>query len=84
MALYSWLCPTCGVRYRKMTDRKMSDFGEMSCDKDGSILVSENQVSSMVTERLDNGIMPKAIERLKDVEEMVKERSVVKEDSHLV
>jgi phage terminase large subunit GpA-like protein len=82
MAVYKWRCPTCGVGLRILADTRPTT--EKTCNKDGSVLVSENEVSSMVKERLDNGIMPKAVERIKDVEQMVKERSQDVKDPGLV
>jgi len=38
----------------------------------------------MVKETLDNGVMPRKVERLKDIEEMVQERGQEKKDPGLV
>jgi hypothetical protein len=35
-------------------------------------------------ERLDNGVMPRVVERLKDAEELVKTQSQGKEEDHIV
>jgi hypothetical protein len=56
--------------------------------KCGGNYKSETNPQATVYETLDNGIMPRKVERIKDVEEMVKQRSkdslTKKEDSHIV
>ena len=57
-----------------------------TCISCGKILErkNENKTSGTVKEVLDNGIMPRKVERLSNIEELIKERSREKEEPGIV
>lgn len=74
MPLYHYKCPSCGARTRKILEPTAAGFQD--CGVCGVKLEREpTAATAQVVETLDNGIMPRRIERLADAERMYKERS---------
>jgi hypothetical protein len=72
MAMYKWVCPKCGVHIRKLADvRPDTPF----CVKDNEKMLPDIGGSTSIMERLDNGVMPKIVERYKDAPGLTKEHS---------
>ena len=71
MPLYRWRCEKCGEATRKLLASRPK-LGTCCC---GGKLIFVTNAQAMVMESLDNGIMPRRVEQLKDVEELRKVRS---------
>ena len=74
MPLFKYLCQDCKKPHaRLLPASKANDPGP--CPSCGGVLVREaSGPSQQVIERLDNGLMPKAVEQLADSPRLVKER----------
>jgi len=69
MAVYHYVCPKCELFVK--TFKK-----GLKCNKCGTEMVRNSTGSRYdVKEVLDNGIMARRVERLKDIEEIMKDRS---------
>lgn len=71
MALFHYHCPVCGADERHL-ERKPSDRLCKACQK--PLTRAPRPPSSRVVERLDNGLMVKALERLADAPELHRAR----------
>ncbi len=73
MPLYNFHCATCGPVKRIL---KPAEVRGQLCPSCGVVLErTPEPPSSQVMERLDNGIMPRAVTRLRDAEQLSKDRS---------
>ena len=71
MPIFDYRCELCGERVRTM---KSSSKEHANC---GGVLVRKpTGATSQQVEVVDNGLMPRRVERLAGVEEMVHERAV--------
>lgn len=79
MPLYNTTCPNCKYRKRFLTTGASFDsisLEQKKCPKCGTELIRDGAgPSTSVKEVLDNGAMPKAVERFADIEDMMAERN---------
>ena len=80
MPLFRYQCEQCKEVTRKLLPTRPT-LGPCHC---GGKLSFSTDTQAMVKETLDNGVMPRKVERLKDIEEMVQERGQEKKDPGLV
>lgn len=82
MPLFNIYCQKC-KKVTRVLRKERPKLGQCEC---GGINTFAINVSTQVMERLDNGIMPKAVERLSNIEELKKERIELAEkpDSDIV
>ena len=73
MPLYNWQCPKCGKRTRRLLVERPKE--DVLCQDDGAVLESLTKGSTSVMEVLDNGIMPKRVERYRDAVELRKQHA---------
>lgn len=71
MPIFSWKCPDCGEVTRKLLKGR-PELGTCCC---GGKLEFVSNLTTRVVEVRDNGLMPKKVEQLQNVQEMVKDRS---------
>ena len=79
MGWFTYECPVHGT-FKKSLEKRVK---HVSCSADGDCTVKCHPIikassSVQVVERLDNGAMARAVERLHNIEEIMEERS----DSH--
>lgn len=82
MALYKWNCSTCGKSSRKLLSEPPKD-GSMVCEC-GQTMTLTGSGFVTVMDRLDNGLMPKVVERPKDAVELVQDHAKDKKDPGIV
>lgn len=71
MALFDFQCPVCFIYIKKLASKEP----EIECDKCHVPMTrNNNPPNTQVKEVLDNGLQPKRIERLRDAEELYKNR----------
>lgn len=80
MALYNFVCdgPCRSTVRRILSPEKIDSVLGKPCGKPdcgGKWVREPTGATSQVYERLDNGLMPKAVERPKDAERLYKERA---------
>lgn len=80
MPLFVFRCKDCGAVSRFLLSKR-PEAQACTC---GGKMESQSNLQAMVMESFDNGIMVRKIERLKDVEKMVKERSTTKTEDGIV
>ena len=74
MAIYRFVCDTCGQVVRSLL--KTLDLTRKVSHSCGGILIrTPNPPSTHTKEILDNGAMPKSLERFSDAERLYKERA---------
>lgn len=82
MPLFNFTCPACGEHVRKILPHLTE---ERRCPKCDAILKrTPNAPTTRVIEVRDNGLMPRQVEQLADVEEMIRERSTEPEDPDII
>lgn len=74
MPLFRLKCQTCGKLYKFLEDSRPTGKRCSKCDVD---LVTDSRVSSGVVEVLDNGLMPKKVERLENVQDLRRDHAKV-------
>lgn len=74
MALYRFVCTGCGKTKRKII-MGVNVALNFKCECGGELSRAPNPPSTMVTEKLDNGIMSRAVERPADAERLYAERA---------
>lgn len=71
MPIFNLECPECGEQIRKV----LPEFKDVPCPKCQTVLVRNGEgPSSRVVEIRDNGYMPKKVEQLANINELIKER----------
>lgn len=75
MPLYNFKCPKCGKAKRKICSAEQSKDPIACSDCSTTLERAPSGATSQVKERLDNGLMPRAVERLADAERLFKERA---------
>ena len=71
MALFDFECPSCFITIKRLANKEP----KIECTKCNIFMVrNNNPPNTQVKEVLDNGLQPKRIERLKDAEELYKNR----------
>jgi hypothetical protein len=71
MPLFRWICNECGKISRSISDRR-PELPPCSC---GGSQIFVTGGGTMVMETLDNGAMPRKVERLARVEELMADRN---------
>lgn len=75
MPAFVLYCEKCQKTTKKLL-AFCKELVDQVCDKCGSKLVRKgNGPTASVYEKLDNGAMPRSVERLRDAEELYKERA---------
>lgn len=76
MAIYNLVCPKCGSRVRKISN-KPEALDNLPCPKgcDGVLVRNGEGPTSRIVEIRDNGFMPKKVEQLANISELVRDRS---------
>lgn len=74
MPLFTFHCPKCDNTFRKM----LSKFDKQHCPKpdcggEGERVV--NPPTSQTREVIDNDLMPRRVERLRDINQLVRDRN---------
>lgn len=83
MPLFSFNCPTCKEKIRRILP--IAPVEPFPCPKCESTLERGSAApTSRVIEVRDNGIMPRQVEQLVDIGDMIKERSTDPEDPDIV
>lgn len=81
MPLFYFKCDTCGRELRKILPSE-AEFKDRACIcPSGTLHRDARGATSRAVEVLDNGIMPKKLERLVDAERLYKERNEATEKS---
>ena len=80
MPIFTWKCPDCGEVTRKLLKGRPT-LGKCCC---GGQLEFDSALTTRVVEVRDNGLMPKKVEQLQNVQEMVRDRSTSGEGSGTV
>jgi len=73
MPQYKLTCPACKETARRLISVAVFKAG-VPCPKCKTVMEREGNVTQAKMERLDNGAMTKAVERIADVEEAMAER----------
>jgi putative FmdB family regulatory protein len=83
MPIYNFHCPECDKPFQRVLPH-LSEY-EKPCPtcKTTSPYVGKGPTTRIVEVR-DNGLMPKKVEQLADIDEMVRERSTKKPDGEIV
>ena len=81
MALFSWQCTECDQAKRSLCPTRPI---LPECPECGAEQVFVTNVSSLVQETMDNGIMPRKVERLKDVESLIHDHVTTAPDDGIV
>ncbi len=74
MPLYHLRCAACGREEKKMTSHPVRDPAK-ACPCGDWLKRTAKGPATRVMEKLDNGLMPKAVERDADAERLMKERA---------
>lgn len=82
MALYNWKCLTCGKSSRKLLPEPPKT-GSIVCEC-GQTMVLIGSGFVTVMDRLDNGLMPRVLERPKDAVELAQDHAKDKKDPGIV
>jgi hypothetical protein len=83
MPLYKYICPKCGAKSRQLSATRPE---RMTCPIDATTMMSDSGGSTSVVDTLDNGIMPKKVERYSNVHELRRSHQEIatKEDEHII
>lgn len=81
MGWFTYQCTSCGVRKKVSLDERLPEIkcdaydliSDGPCGKTAKPVLKPSHVK--VVEQLDNGIMPRRVERIHNVEEILAERS---------
>lgn len=73
MPLFKLSCPLCSKK--KTTLANSWAQASKTCECGSEMSRSPSGLSSQTVERLDNGVMPKALERLADAERLYRDRA---------
>ncbi len=74
MPLYQFICSACAEQTRKILDAGKQKE-KHACKCGGELLRDASAPSTQTMETLDNGLMVRRIERLKDAEELYHDRA---------
>jgi hypothetical protein len=80
MALFKFKCKSCA----KVTRKILAQRPKLDICQCGGELDFITNVEAQVLETFDNGIMPKKVERLRDIQELVKDHASEKKEPGLV
>lgn len=76
MPIFNWKCSSCGELTRKLLKDRPT-LGTCCC---GGKLEFMSDLTTRVVEVRDNGLMPRKVEQLQGVQEMVRDRSTGSSD----
>jgi len=83
MPIYNFKCPECGEDFRKVLPHLTEH--KKPCPKCGKAAEYTGKgPTSRIVEVRDNGFMPKKVEQLADIDEIVKERSTTKPEDDII
>jgi hypothetical protein len=71
MPIFNLVCTKCSKKTPKLLPKRPDAFANCEC---GGEVVSENNISAMIFDTFDNGLMTKKVHRLTNIEELMKER----------
>ena len=71
MAWFSYKCPKCGI-FKKSLIKRYKEVMCPNCAETSKAVLKASSVQ--VIERLDNGAMARAVERLHNIEDIMEER----------
>jgi ribosomal protein S27E len=75
MALFNFVCPKCGTKKRRICSPEEAKQ-PISCKQCSTTLERDpTGPTQQVKERIDNTLMPRAVERLSEAERLYKERA---------
>jgi len=77
MPFFRYQCPKCLLQARKFLEKREGEPPPSKCECGQATQWVYGQPQTMIKEVLDNGIMPRSVERLKDIEELIHERHKV-------
>lgn len=77
MGFFSYTCPEHGA-FKKMLDRGTRSELCPKCGHESKRIVRAGSVT--MTERVDNGLMSKRIDRIQDIDELIDQRNAIHED----
>lgn len=80
MPIYNLECVCCGHKFRKLASAPPESRLQCPQCKEDSAEWSGKGPTARVVEVRDNGLMPKKVEQLADIDELVKERSTKPSD----
>lgn len=81
MAAFYLKCNTCNKEIRKLWVK----FKQTSCECGGDFVrLDKNNASAMIKETLDNGAMVRKVERIHNIDELVRDRSKHEKDGEFV
>jgi len=72
MAWFSYKCPKCDTQFKKSLPKRQKSQKCPNCNEEARVLLNAGSVQ--VVERLDNGAMARAVERLHNIEDIMEER----------
>lgn len=73
MPLYNFVCPDCGKKSRAILKPEQAK-DERLCECGQTLKRDVQGPTTKVVERLDNGLMPRAVERLAETDRLIRER----------
>jgi hypothetical protein len=74
MPLYKFVCLDCAEPTKKLMDSGASRL-DLKCKCGGSLVRDASPPNSVLYEALDNGAMPRRLERLQNAEELYRDRA---------
>jgi len=77
MPLYHYICPVCGRSARKILENQKRTE-QMLCECGQKMKRDPHPPTSRAIETIDNGFMPRAVEKLVDAQRLLKERAAVR------
>jgi hypothetical protein len=83
MPIYNLECFCCGHKFRKLAPKPPEDLHCPKCSE-SPVSWSGKGPTQRVVEVRDNGLMPKKVEQLADIDEMVRDRSTKKSDGEII
>lgn len=75
MPLYNFVCSKCGTKKRRIFSVEESKKPQPCPQCKADMERDQTGPTRQVMERLDNGLMPRAVERLSEAERLYKERA---------
>lgn len=70
MPLLKWRCPACGRKQRVFLSTGKPALDVVSCPDCKLPMERETGVTTTVVETRDNGIMPRKVEQIRDIQEL--------------
>lgn len=83
MPIYNLECSCCGHKFKKLLSKPPEGLPCPQCSESPVTWQGQGPTQRIVEVR-DNGLMPKKVEQLANISEMVQERSTKKSDGEVV